>query len=235
MGGQENSLSWQVQAMNNDTDQKRCEMLSAWMDGELDGAGADEACVFATGHAEGRAQWELYHLIGDVMRSPELARHANSPVLQRLQQPLAQAAGRPQLAAAIPAEGMAVMTPQDRDEAANASVFRWKMVAGVASLAAVAAIGWNTWGALQAPAANGAQLAVVAPPLTLAAGAGNAAMPQPVAPVLVGSATNAGGAVMIRDPRLDELLVAHRQFGSPSTLQMPAGFLRNAAFDTPSR
>ncbi len=36
---------------------------------------------------------------------------------------------------------------------------------------------------------------------------------------------------MIRDPRLDELLAAHRQLGnSTSALQMPAGFLRNATF-----
>ena len=44
-----------------------------------------------------------------------------------------------------------------------------------------------------------------------------------------------GQQVMIRDPRLDELLAAHKQFGSTSTLQMPAGFLRNATFDSPSR
>ena len=37
--------------------------------------------------------------------------------------------------------------------------------------------------------------------------------------------------VMIRDPRLDELLAAHKQFGGTSALQMPAGFLRNATFE----
>ena len=44
-----------------------------------------------------------------------------------------------------------------------------------------------------------------------------------------------GQQVMIRDPRLDELLAAHKQFGSTSALQMPAGFLRNATFETPGR
>ena len=47
--------------------------------------------------------------------------------------------------------------------------------------------------------------------------------------------TNAQGQVMIRDPRLDELLAAHKQYGSTSALQMPAGFLRNATFEAPAR
>jgi sigma-E factor negative regulatory protein RseA len=51
-------------------------------------------------------------------------------------------------------------------------------------------------------------------------------------------ATNIGSdgpQIMIRDPRLDELLAAHKQFGSTSALQMPAGFLRNATFEAPAR
>ena len=42
-------------------------------------------------------------------------------------------------------------------------------------------------------------------------------------------------SLMIRDPHLDELLAAHRQFGGTSALQAPAGFLRNAAFEGPGR
>ncbi|MDU7587859.1 MAG: anti-anti-sigma factor, partial [Acidovorax sp.] len=44
-----------------------------------------------------------------------------------------------------------------------------------------------------------------------------------------------GQQVMLRDPRLDELLAAHKQFGSTTALQMPAGFLRNATFEAPAR
>jgi hypothetical protein len=41
---------------------------------------------------------------------------------------------------------------------------------------------------------------------------------------------------MIRDPRLDEFMAAHRQLAGASGLQMPAaGFLRNAAFEGSSR
>jgi sigma-E factor negative regulatory protein RseA len=39
---------------------------------------------------------------------------------------------------------------------------------------------------------------------------------------------------MIRDPRLDEFLAAHRQLGA-ATLVAPAGYLRNATFDGQGR
>jgi sigma-E factor negative regulatory protein RseA len=48
--------------------------------------------------------------------------------------------------------------------------------------------------------------------------------------VLVGSGNP---QVMLRDPRLDQLLEAHQQAGGAS--QMPSGFLRNATFERPSR
>jgi sigma-E factor negative regulatory protein RseA len=43
------------------------------------------------------------------------------------------------------------------------------------------------------------------------------------------------GGLMIRDPNLDEFLAAHRQLGGASALQTPAGFLRNATFEGPTR
>ena len=55
------------------------------------------------------------------------------------------------------------------------------------------------------------------------------------APVVAVADAEGGAQVMLRDPRLDELLAAHKQFGSTTALQMPAGFLRNATFETPSR
>jgi sigma-E factor negative regulatory protein RseA len=56
-----------------------------------------------------------------------------------------------------------------------------------------------------------------------------------MAPPVVAVAGNEGQQVMIRDPRLDELLAAHKQFGSTAALQMPAGFLRNANFERSDR
>jgi hypothetical protein len=52
-------------------------------------------------------------------------------------------------------------------------------------------------------------------------------------PATVASADGSGVAVMLRDPHLDALMAAHRQFGGPSALQNSSGFLRNATFDMP--
>jgi len=41
--------------------------------------------------------------------------------------------------------------------------------------------------------------------------------------------------VMLRDPRLDELVAAHRQSRGAAALQMPARFLRNANLEEPQR
>ena len=198
-----------------DKDLNQCEQLSALMDGELEGEALAEALRLAHGE-ESQATWALYHLVGDVLRSPELAAHASSPLLGRLREQLAQepAAARVPLVLQSESPVVSVHVPQP---AANASVFRWKMVAGIASMAAVAAIGWNSVEALRG---GGAQLASapVAPPASV-----------------VAVSEGAGQPVMLRDPRLDELLQAHKQFGSTSALQMPAGFLRNATFEEPSR
>jgi sigma-E factor negative regulatory protein RseA len=103
--------------------------------------------------------------------------------------------------------------PMQRQDAANDTSFRWKMVAGFASMAAVGAIGWSVAGGIPAGPGQG-QLASTAPGTVL---------------------TTGERGVMIRDARLDEFLAAHRQLGSASVLQMPAGFVRNATFEGPSR
>ncbi|PUA99468.1 MULTISPECIES: sigma-E factor negative regulatory protein [unclassified Acidovorax] len=196
----------------------RGEQLSALADGQLQGDEFAAALAWAA-EDEGRDTWEVYHLVGDVLRSSELARPVSPAFLSRLREELAKEAPpqRPQVPAQL--DNVAVHLPV----AANASVFRWKMVAGFASLAAVAAIGWTSFSQLQGAGGAGSQLA--------AAPEGARAQGAPVVAV----ADADGQQVMIRDPRLDELLAAHKQFGSTSALQMPAGFLRNATFETPGR
>lgn len=209
-------------AVANHQEQDQREQLSALADGQLQGRALSDALAHAA-QGEGRATWELYHLVGDVLRSPDLARPANPAFMARLRAELAKEqapASRPEAPtplATVAAPGTA---------AANASVFRWKMAAGFASLAAVAAIGWNSMSALQGGngPVGGAQLAQSAD-----------RSPSPPAAPTVAVADAEGQQVMIRDPRLDELLAAHKQFGSTSALQMPAGFLRNATFDAPGR
>ena len=200
----------------------RSEQLSALADGQLQGDEFAAALAWAA-EDKGRDTWEVYHLVGDVLRSPDLARPVNPAFLSRLRNELAKEASpqRPQAPVELDQlHHIAAHLP----EAANASVFRWKMVAGFASLAAVAAIGWISFSQIQGAVGAGAQLAASSPERATTQGA-------PVVAV----AEADGQQVMIRDPRLDELLAAHKQFGSTSALQMPAGFLRNATFETPGR
>lgn len=200
----------------------RSEQLSALADGQLQGDEFAAALAWAA-EDDGRDTWGVYHLVGDVLRSSDLARPVNPAFLSRLRDELAKETPpqRPQAPVELdPLDHVAVHLP----EAANASVFRWKMVAGFASLAAVTAIGWTSLSQLQGAGGPGAQLAASSPERATAQGA-------PVVAV----ADADGQQVMIRDPRLDELLAAHKQFGSTSALQMPAGFLRNATFETPGR
>lgn len=212
------------------------EQLSALADGQLDGEAFEQAMQF-THEEEGRASWQLYHLVGDVLRSPELAHHAdNGAFLQRLQQRLADepVPGRPgqeSLQTVVP-----LQTPV-LQEAANASIFQWKMVAGLASIAAVAVVGWSSWSSLQT-APMGASLAMLSAPSVVTVAAAPAPPPPAAVPpsaTAVPAETAPSELVMLRDPRLDELLAAHQQFGSTTALQMPARFLRNATFEAPAR
>ncbi len=185
------------------------EQLSALADNEL-GAEQTAAVVQACGQDSSLMHtWASYHTIGDVLRANALDVHARD-----LQTPVP---------AAQP------ITLLHSAAAANDSVFRWKMVAGVAVVAAVGSVLWamvGTPGGLggaqlaQQSGVSGAQPSAVAAATTAAASA---------------VAANDNVQVMIRDPRLDELLAAHKQFGGASALQQPAGFLRNATFQTAGR
>ncbi|MBE7941955.1 MULTISPECIES: sigma-E factor negative regulatory protein [Ramlibacter] len=189
-----------------DSKNKR-EWMSALADGELRGEALAQGLALA-GDAQAQQAWQDYHLIGDVLRAADLA--ATAPpdrFLARLQERLANE--RP-----FPAEEVAVLQPPvavAAREAANDGSFRWKLVAGFASLAAVGAVAWSVAGA-PAAAPRGAELAQSAPAST----------------VMVGTERGA----VIRDARLDELLAAHRQMAGAAA---PQGFLRNATYDTAGR
>lgn len=203
------------------------ERVSALMDGQLRSQEFAHAVLAACDDADAQETWDTYHLIGDVLRVGAAAHvHAAPDFVARVQARL-QAEG---VATAPVAEGISqrpdagVVQPMpSRQPAANTDSFRWKMVAGFASLAAVAAIGWNSASTVWAPA--------TAPQLAQA--------PQAVASSLVAVAVpsmgQGGGAVMLRDPQLDDILAAHKQQGGSSALQMPAGFLRNATFEGRTR
>ena len=214
------------------------EQVSALADGHLQGEAFAAAVDAVCADGEAREAWHAYHLAGDVLRSGSHAPCSDSSAfLARFQQRLA---GEP-VAAPVrvaPIVAPAALPMQRRAEAANEPVFRWKLVAGAASLMAVAAISWTLVGNGAAVPQAGAQIATAqqqpAVNSVLAAAALNSQ--QPVATNLTPTRVMVGSGnpqVMLRDPRLDQLLEAHQQVGGAS--QMPSGFLRNATFEGPTR
>ena len=133
------------------------ECISALMDGELSGDDWAAAVALTQDDDEALADWQLYHLVGDVLRSSDLAagRHDNAFVTRLSARLQAEAPVALQPQAAAPA---VVALPQQPlvQPAANDGVFRWKMVAGLASVVAVAAVGWQMWGIAQ-PAEDAAE------------------------------------------------------------------------------
>jgi len=214
------------------------EQVSALADGHLQGDDFARAIEAVCVEGEAHRAWRAYHLVGDVLRSG-----AHSPCsdgdafLARFQQRLA---AEPVSIAPLSAPVVApvVLAGRHKADAANEPVFRWKLVAGAASLMAVAAISWTLVGNGAAVPSQGAQIAAQQPPAAssvLAAanvpsGPSPAAAPLTPTRVVVG---NGSPQVMLRDPRLDQLLEAHQQAGGAS--QMPSGFLRNATFEGPTR
>lgn len=201
---------------------KTRELVSALADGQLRGEEFARALALIEHSEDARAQWQAYHLVGDVLRSDELAADGRrdaafaARLRQRLQQenPALQSQNAIELIAVGAYASSASGRNHAEDPGANDASLRWKLVAGFASLAAVMVVGWqlaSSYGTAQ----GGDQLAQ--------AGA-------PVQPVVAEAAQ-----AMIRDPRLDQLLAAHQQFGGTSALQMPAGFVRNATYERPAR
>ena len=181
------------------------ELVSALVDGELREAEFAQAMDVLRLDPQARACWRDYQLVGEVLRHGGAAALGtpDEAFVARLRTRLGSARSL--------SEGPAVqqVTGAIRPSA-NDSVWRWKLVAGLCSLMAVAVLGWQLV-ALRSDTAV-PQLATVVPP-----------SPTTEAPV------------MIRDPRLDQLIAAHQQQGGTSALQMPAGFLRNATLERPAR
>lgn len=203
----------------------RREQMSALADGQLQGGEFAEAIEAATRDADARESWHLYHLVGDVLRSSELAACGHDRAfVNRLSQRLQAETVRPPVAEQAQAAAPVVVQPADVADraaswragrpAANTALRRWKLVAGLASLAALGSLSWSLIDGV-GQGAPGAQLAQFAP--------------APAASLVERS--GAEPLRMIRDPRLDELLAAHRQLGAGSALQNASGFLRNATFE----
>jgi sigma-E factor negative regulatory protein RseA len=91
-------------------------------------------------------------------------------------------------------------------EAANDVRFHWARLAGVVLVVVGSILGWQSW-------------------LDLGDATGQARIARVPA-----QAPSEAPVTMLRDPQLDALMAAHKQFGGASVLQTPTGFLRNATF-----
>lgn len=218
-------------ALAEQTDDAR---LSALLDGELSIAEMDDWLLVADDDATAHLTCQRYQLIGQALRGEPVVAAPVSPqsflagVRSRLQEePLAAPA--PTLAAT---SSVPVHAP-----AANDAVFRWKLVAGFASLAAVMAVSWSVLGTAPGSAggtAPGPQMALVSPAgQTAVRGVNSAQSAPPAMPAAV--VVNTSQGPVLRDPRLEQLLAEHRQYGGMSALQMPAGFLRDATHQADSQ
>lgn len=207
------------------------EQVSALCDGSLEPRELDALLARCHADDEVQARWHGYQVIGEVLRGQAgaLPSCAPSEFLQRLHAGLAAEAAVPVV------QPQARPLPQVRPEAANDSVFRWKLASGFASVVAVAAIGWNVLSTTAPVDAGGAQLVQSAPAVVPVAATGTAAAvaaPVPeVRPVVV--ATPQGR--VIRDAALERLLAEHRQHGGMSAFQTSTGFIRNATYDADVR
>lgn len=196
------------------------ETLSALVDGETSEQETRWATnAMAVSPAE-RQAWANYQWVGDALRQGAHALPpANTDFVAAVMGRIHAEAPAQERPAAVQSVATAPVTVPPA-QAANDAVFRWKIVAGVATLAAAAALVWQ----VAVVPSTGPQLAQGAAP--------------PVESVLAHDSTQAvmtERGVVLRDLQLEALLAEHRQYGGMSALQMPAGFLRNATYPAPQR
>ena len=200
-----------MEKLNSITSERVCDLV----DGHVPDSEFAQAFDALLSSHQAVQTWHAYHVIGDVLRSAELApAHSDHAFLERLERRLAIEPGRP---AAVTGN---VMAAHSQLVSANASMFRWKMFAGVAGFALVGVVGLSLW--MQTSPRGDAQLALRSDTV-------------PPASTITTIVAETGAGTMLRDARLDELMAAHRQLGGHSALQVPAGFLRSATYEGPAR
>jgi sigma-E factor negative regulatory protein RseA len=207
------------------------ERLSALVDGETDGAASDAACAGWKADAEVRRTWHAWQLIGDVLRSEDLASS-----VARDQRFLVALRARLATEPVVLAPAALLPVPEAAHAGRRASSSR--RVAGRWMLPSAIAAGFmlviGTFAVLR-------PIGSPANPATTVAQAG-AGVPtvSPLREVSMreSSAPTSAAVVngkLIRDARLDRYLAAHKQFAGTSALGVPSAFLRSATVDAEPR
>lgn len=197
-----------------DTSDKAREQISALADGELDDPYIS-VTLASLRQQEGKNDWELYHRIGDVLRSEDMDISLSSGFAARMAARLEQEPAIVAPAAISVSRATADRRPDTNGQtptiALRSASRRWALP-GVAAAAAVAAIAF-----------------VTTPHLMVALNKGDdanlsAADGSPSAVV----ATHEQEGVVLRDARIDDYLLAHQRF-SPSVYST-AQYARSATF-----
>lgn len=127
------------------------EQVSALLDGELDDVQMNVALEALQDDTDLCRDWQIYHLIGDVMRGDGVS---VSSIAERVS---AQLVDEPVLAMPAPAVPQEIKSVRHHGVAANRA---WYSLA--ASVAGVAFVGWAAWSSLMPAAHNGAAVNEVA-------------------------------------------------------------------------
>lgn len=205
-----------------------CERLSALVDGELDAGDVAHACALWRDQGELRSTWHAYQLIGDVLRSEDLASNGtrDSAFVAALRVRLAS---EPVVLAPAP-----VARPAPARTRRRAWMAPVAAAAGVAAVAVVVTVMRGSEPSVAVatgavPAKSVASLAQGSQPLAVAT---SVQAPAPVAstvlaPVQPEPVAETINVNMVRDARLDYYLRWHQQFSGSSALA-GQGFLRAA-------
>lgn len=183
--------------------------LSALLDGELnadDSQSVQRACSLWRDDAQARHDWHAWHLIGDVMRSDELARAPARDVafLSRLRERLATEPVV--LAPAVLAAPAPAAVPRRR----SLWMLPTAMAAGFAAVAVVLLVARTGPPAAAPGLASGD-----------ASGLSLASVPGSI------RSSAAADSALLRDPRLDSYLRAHQTARGSPAAAVPGGGMRN--------
>jgi sigma-E factor negative regulatory protein RseA len=222
-------------SIGSESDPSALENLSALSDGELDATATAHACSAWCDDAATRSTWHAYQVIGDVLRSDDLAStgRRDAAFLSALRQRLAV---EPVVLAPDVASEPAVQQPTVRQVANAGRGSRWSWMAPSAVAAGFVLVA----GALVVT--RGPMLPGSAAPTTSRVGGPGGPAPQVVsAPTLAPPDAAFEPQVLVtngrvlRDRSLERYLAAHQQFAGTTALGVPSGFLRNAAAEVPTR
>ncbi|MFJ2990272.1 sigma-E factor negative regulatory protein [Collimonas sp. NPDC087041] len=193
------------------------EQISALADGELSNAYVDMALA-ALRQTEGRDTWDVYHQIGDILRSDDMALTMSSDFSARM-------AARLDAEPVYISAPLAAAAPQHESEQiaiGGGQPVRFGSTRTRRTIKRFALPG-------MAAAAVAAAAFIISPQIMVANSPSPAAVATPQLALASASdvhATHTGE--VLRDPRMDEYLLAHQRF-SPS-LYSAAQYARSATF-----